>query len=127
LVAPIVGELHVDAEITALQKSDDLLKSVAVFSAYADGIALDRSLHFFLRVLDDANDLFGFFRGNSLLHGDLLALPRAGSSLNGSVGERLERYAAFDQLTLQNIIHRFEFIFVGGAQDDRVFPFQRDL
>src|SRR5215813_13177912 len=73
LVAPVIGELHVDPEIAPAQERDDLLQGVAVFAAHPDGIALNRCLDFFLRILDDPHNLFRFFCRDTLLHGDFLA------------------------------------------------------
>src|SRR5579884_559098 len=46
LVGPIVGELHVDAEIFVAQQPDYLLQRVAILAAHAHGVALNRSLNF---------------------------------------------------------------------------------
>src|SRR5438105_13296165 len=51
-VCPVIGELHVNAEIAAFDERDDLLQRVAVLSTHAHQVSLNGSLHFFLGILD---------------------------------------------------------------------------
>src|SRR5205823_13721913 len=60
LVGPVVGELHIDAEIPVLERRDHLLQSIAIFAGDADGVALDGSLHLELRVFDELRNVSGF-------------------------------------------------------------------
>src|SRR5271157_3438119 len=85
-VGSIVGKLHVDAEIALLQHGDDFLQRVAVFAADAHQVALNGSLHFLLRVLDDLDNLARLLDGDALLHGDALAHRRSGGGLDCTVG-----------------------------------------
>src|SRR5215475_8885531 len=73
LVRPIVSELHVNAEIVIAQGRDDLLQDVPVAARDSHGVALNRRLHFELRVFDEFDDLFGLLLRNALLQRDPLA------------------------------------------------------
>src|ERR1700733_1247345 len=63
-VRPEIGELHVDAEVGLAQQLDHLLQRIAILAGDPHQIALDRRLHLFLAVLDDADDLAGLFEGD---------------------------------------------------------------
>src|SRR5687768_12781842 len=63
---PVVGELHVDAEVAALQHLDDGLQVVPVLARDADLLPLDRGLDLELAVLDDLHDLPRLLRGDAL-------------------------------------------------------------
>src|SRR5215475_14363072 len=73
LVRPVVSELHVNAEIVISQGRNDLLQDVAVTARDSHGVALNRRLHFELRVFDEFDDLFGLLLRNALLQRDPLA------------------------------------------------------
>jgi hypothetical protein len=49
-----------------------------------------------------------------------------GRRFDRAVGQALQRDAALHQFLLQNVVHRLEFVLVGGVQHDRVF-FQFDI
>src|SRR4051812_6311959 len=59
LIRPVIGELHVDAEVVSAQERNDLLQRVAILGGNADEIALDGSLRFLLAVLDGFDDIAG--------------------------------------------------------------------
>ena len=67
LVGPVIGELHVDAEIRIAEQLDGLLQDVAVAPADAHQVALNGGLHFQLAVLDFLDDLAGLLDRNALL------------------------------------------------------------
>ena len=98
LVGAEVGELEVDAEVSAAEHGHDLLEDVAVFADDADGVALDGGLGFELGVLDDGDDFFGVLGGDALLELDLLADGGVGGGLDLFVLEVLEGDAALDEL-----------------------------
>src|SRR5271165_3284301 len=97
LVRTVVRKLHVDSEILPLDQGDDLLQRIAVLAAHAHHVALNRRLHFLLRILDQLHDVAGLLDRNALLHGDLLLGRAARGRFDGAVSQALQRYAALDQ------------------------------
>src|ERR1700729_1227991 len=73
LVGAVVRELHVDAEVAALQQRDHFLQRVAIFAGDTHEIALYGGLRFLLAVFDGFHDLARLFNGDALLHCHLLA------------------------------------------------------
>src|SRR5215472_14186586 len=115
LVRSIICELHVDTEIGLLEHGDDLLQRVAVFAANAHKITLNRCLYLEFGILNELDDLSSLFDRNSLLQTHLLPHRRTGSGVDCAISERFERHATFDQLALENVVHRFQLVVVGGA------------
>ncbi len=112
LVGAEVGELEVDAEVSAAELAHDLLEDVAVFADDADGVALDGGLGLELGVLDGGDDLLGVFGGDALLELDLLADGGVGGGLDLFVLEVLEGDAALDELLREDLDDGFERVLV---------------
>src|SRR4029453_19534040 len=72
IALPVVGELHVDAQIGAFQQPDHALQVVPVLAADPELIALDRGLDLELAALDQLHDLARLVRRDPLLERDLL-------------------------------------------------------
>src|SRR5580658_9718931 len=121
LVRPVIGKLQVDSEIMLPQHSDDFLQRVAVLAADTHQISLDRSLCFLLRILNQLHDLPRLFDGDALLHGDAALGGSSRRRFHRAVGQPLQRDPALDQLLLEDIVHRLQFVFVSRVQHDRVF------
>src|SRR6185312_9986464 len=100
LVGPVVGELHVDAKILVAQKRNYLLQRVPIFAAHAHGVALNGSLNFQLRVLDELHDLARLLDRDALLKRNPLPDRRSGCGFNCSVNQTFERDLPFDELVL---------------------------
>src|ERR1700681_781896 len=56
-----------------------------------------------------------------------LCYGASGGWLERSVGQPCQRDAAFDQLLLEDVVHRLHLEFIGGVKHDRVRAFHRDL
>src|SRR5579859_1251614 len=126
-VGPVVGELHVNAKISAPEQGHDFLQGVAIFAADANGVTLDGSLHFFLRILDRLYDLARLLHRDALLHGDLLPHRCPRRRFNHAIGQRLDGHAALYQLGLQNVVDRLEFVVIHGRENNRVFALEHDV
>src|SRR5579863_2788470 len=61
LVASVIGELHINAEIPLLQQGNDFLQCIAILAAYPYQVALDRRIYLFLAVLDGLHNV-GLFQ-----------------------------------------------------------------
>ena len=110
-----------------LTMRDDFLQRIAILAAYPHYIALDRGLRFFLRILDQLHDLPRLFDRDPLLNADLLFHRASGGRLQRPVGQSFQGHAAFDQLLLEDVVHRLHLEFIGGVQQDRVGALHRDL
>ena len=108
-------------------KRNDFLKCIAVLTANANQVGLDRSLNFLLRVLDDLDDLSRLLNRNPLLHGDSLAYSRASRRHNGAVGKRFQRHSALHQLPCRHVIHCLQLKFVRGDQHQPFFFVDLDI
>src|SRR5262245_2479880 len=127
LVRPVVSELHVNAEIVIAQGRDNLLQRVAVAARDAHGVALDRRLHFELRVFYELDDLFGLLLRNALLQSDTLANRPAQGRFDTAVSQSLERHAALDQFRLQDVVEALQLVLVVRSQNDRFLSFKFDV
>src|SRR5207249_180914 len=96
-------------------------------TAYPNQVALNGGLHLLLGILDGLYDVAGFLDGDALLHGDLLSYGGPGRRLDRTIGQAFERHASLDQLLLQNVGDRFQFVFVDGTKDERVFALHLDI
>src|SRR5882724_3510612 len=67
-VTTVIRELHVNAKVLRLQRSDHLLQRVAVFPRDAHHVALNRRLDSRLRILDEPDDFLRFFLRDALLN-----------------------------------------------------------
>src|SRR5439155_3917720 len=94
---PVVGELHVDAEVGVLQHAHDGLQVVLVLARDADLVPLDGGLDLELAALDDLHDLAGLLRGDALLQRDGLPRGPAQGLLHRAEGQRLQGHAALHQ------------------------------
>src|ERR1035438_5556760 len=117
---PVIGELHVDAEIGVAQQLDDALQCVAVATADAHQVALDGGLHLQFAVLDLAHDLARLLDGNALLQRDLLLHRGAGRRNERPVGQPLQRHLALHQLAFQHLDHGFQLVLIRAGQEDLV-------
>ena len=127
LVGAEVGELEVDAEVSAAEHGHDLLEDVAVFAGDADGVALDGGLGLELGVLDGGDDLLGLLGGDALLELDLLADGGVGGGLELFELEVLERDAALDQLLREDLDDGLELVLVLAGELDGLGAFELDL
>src|SRR5262249_29921823 len=100
LIATIICKLHVNPKILLTKHGNYFLQSVAISSAHSYQVSLDRSLHPFLRVLDQLDDFSCFFDRDSLLHGDTLPRGSAQRRLHSCVSQTFQRNSAFDKLLL---------------------------
>src|SRR6185436_2575379 len=114
---PVVGELHVDAEVGVLQHPHDGLEIVPVLARDADLLALDGGLDLELAALDDLHDLARLLRGDALLQGDGLARGPAQGLLDRAEGQRLQGDVALDQAPLEDVPHGLELALVVGGED----------
>src|SRR6185503_17150250 len=94
---PVVGELHVDAEVGVLQHLDDGLQVVPVLARDPDLLALDGGLDLELAALDDLHDFAGLLRGDALLQADDLPRRAAQGLLDRAEGQGLQRDVPLDQ------------------------------
>src|SRR6266850_322434 len=124
LVAPVIRELHVNAKVLRLQRSDHLLQSVAVFPRNSHHVALNRRLDFHLRVLDEPHDFLRLLLRDALLNLRSLLHGAPGGGFRIPVRQGLQRHSATHQFLLQNVIHVSQFGFVFGGKSEVLF-FQR--
>src|SRR5947209_14992343 len=125
--APIIRKLHVDSKVPPSQQSDDFLQNIAVFATHTHRIALNGGLDFLFGVLDRLYNFARLFDRNPLLQRDTLAYGGTCRRLHSAVAKGLERHAALYELALKNVIHRFEFVFVNGGEDERVFALELNV
>src|SRR5437763_1609418 len=92
----VVRELERDSVVLRLDQSNCFLKIVLVPAGDAHLIALDRRLHFHLRVLDGPDDGLGLLGLDALHDLGALAHRAAGGRLDLGIVEGLERDAALD-------------------------------
>src|ERR1043166_3389967 len=85
LIRSIVRKLHVDAKVFRFQSGDDILQRIAVFAGDAHRVALNRSLHFRFRILDELDEVFGFLLRDALLNLNMLTNSAARCRLNRTV------------------------------------------
>src|SRR5262245_45181379 len=116
IALPVVRELHVDAEIRALEQPDHALQVVPVLAADPQLVPLDRSLDLELAALDHLHDLARLVRRDPLLERDLLARRAAERLLDLAEGERLERHVALHQASLEHVAHGLELELVRGRE-----------
>src|SRR5205807_3793187 len=103
LIGAVIRELHINPKILLLQQSHNLLQSIAVLSAHPNQIALDRSLHLLLRILDQLHDFARLLDRDPLLHGNPLLGYAAQSGLNRAIGEAFQRHSTLHQPLLKYI------------------------
>src|SRR4029077_3139476 len=127
LVAAVIRELQIDAKVLLLDHRDDLLQRVAILAADPHYIALDGGLRFFLGVLDQLHDLARLFDWDALLQGDFLFHCASGGWLQRAIGQTFQGHTAFDQLLLEDVVHRLHLEFIGGVKHDGVRAFHCDL
>src|SRR5580704_13388241 len=120
-VSPVVDELQREVELLALQQRDDRLQVVLLLRRDAKFLALDLSPDA-LRTLvpDDFGDLLGVVLGDALLEGHAHPVLLAGK-LGVVRIQGLERYAALDQLVLEDVEDGLGALFAVGADVDGVF------
>ena len=106
LVGAEVGELDLDAVVSAAKDAHDLLEDVLILGDDADGLALDGGLRLELGVLDGGDDLLGVLAGDALLQLDLLAHRLAGGLLDLFELEVLERDSTLDELLREDLLDR---------------------
>src|SRR5262249_31592421 len=95
----------VNAKIFVFEFSDDVLQRVAIASRHAHDVALNRGLHFYLRVLDELYDFLRLLLRNAFLNRRSLSDGAAGGWFNSTVIESFKRHTTAHQLLLQNIVH----------------------
>src|ERR1039458_549674 len=117
---PVIGELHVDAEIGVAQQLDDALQCVAVATADAHQVALDGGLHLQFAVLDLAHDLARLLDGNALLQRDLLLHRGAGRRNERPISQPLQRHLALHQLAFQYLDDGLQLVLIRAGQEDLV-------
>src|ERR1022692_463434 len=117
---PVIGELHVDAEIGVAHQLDDALQCVAVATADAHQVALDGGLHLQFAVLDLAHDLARLLDGNALLQRDLLLHRGAGRRNERPISQPLQRHLALHQLAFQYLDDGLQLVLIRAGQEDLV-------
>src|SRR2546429_8072301 len=127
LVGPVIGKLHVDAEVFAFKSRDDLLQCVAIFAAYAHGVTLDGSLHLQLRILNELHNFTCLFDRNALLQLHSLAHGRSRRRFDSAIVKTLEGYMALHQLVLQDVVDRLRLVIVDRRKHDRFLAFKGDV
>src|SRR4030095_10436389 len=78
LLRTVVCKLHIEIKLARLEQLDHFLQRVAILAADPNKVAVDGSLNFELRILDDLHNFLGFLRGNSLLQIHFLAHSAVG-------------------------------------------------
>src|SRR5882762_9835088 len=115
---PVVGELHVDAQVRPLQQLDHRLQIVPVLAGHTHLVALDGGLHLDLGPLDGLDDLPGLLGGNPFLEGDALSHRPPERLLDRPVGERLQGHGALDEARFEHVADGLELELVGGGQHE---------
>src|SRR5215471_15974300 len=90
LVRSIVRELHIDTEVAGFQRGNYLLQGIAIAARDPDRVALDRGLHFGLRVLDQLDDILRLFLGNALLNLRALAHRASRRGFDRAIAQSLQ-------------------------------------
>src|SRR5207253_363890 len=108
------------AVVAFFQERDGFLKIVTLFPRHAKTVGLDGDLHLHLAGLDVLDDFLGRVGFDAGLDADFLARAVAGSGLDLSLVEALERDAALGKLALEHFDGGLDLEVVGGFELERL-------